>query len=147
MLKEYNTIREIVGPLMLVEGVEGVKYNELVEIRQENGEIRSGKVLEINRDKALVQLFEASQGIKMATSKARFLGHGIELGVSEDMLGRVFDGNRALDCARFSEIADEEVRLFKRDADCREHDCEFCVAADNFRLSCDLCGKFCMRHT
>lgn len=89
MLKEYNTIREIVGPLMLVEGVEGVKYNELVEIRQANGEIRSGKVLEINRDKALVQLFEASQGIKMATSKARFLGHGIELGVSEDMLGRV----------------------------------------------------------
>ena len=73
MLKEYNTIREIVGPLMLVEGVEGVKYNELVEIRQENGEVRSGKVLEINRDKALVQLFEASQGIKMATSKARFL--------------------------------------------------------------------------
>lgn len=72
MLKEYNTIREIVGPLMLVEGVEGVKYNELVEIRQENGEVRSGKVLEINRDKALVQLFEASQGIKMATSKARF---------------------------------------------------------------------------
>jgi V/A-type H+-transporting ATPase subunit B len=52
MLKEYNTIREIVGPLALVEGVEGVKYNELVEIRQENGEIRSGKVLEINRDKA-----------------------------------------------------------------------------------------------
>ena len=92
MLKEYNTIREIVGPLMLVEGVEGVKYNELVEIRQENGEIRSGKVLEINRDKALVQLFEASQGIKMASAKARFLGHGIELGVSEDMLGRVFDG-------------------------------------------------------
>lgn len=92
MLKEYNTIREIVGPLMLVEGVEGVKYNELVEIRQENDEVRSGKVLEINRDKALVQLFEASQGIKMATSKARFLGHGIELGVSEDMLGRVFDG-------------------------------------------------------
>lgn len=64
MLREYNTIREIVGPLMLVEGVEGVKYNELVEIRQENGEVRSGKVLEINRDKALVQLFEASQGIK-----------------------------------------------------------------------------------
>ena len=92
MIKEYNTIREIVGPLMLVEGVEGVKYNELVEIRQENGEVRSGKVLEVNRDKALVQLFEPSQGIKMSTSKARFLGHCIELGVSEDMLGRVFDG-------------------------------------------------------
>jgi len=92
MLKEYNTIREIVGPLMLVEGVEGVKYNELVEIGQENGEIRSGKVLEINRDKALVQLFEPSQGIKMATTKARFLGHSVELAVSEEMLGRVFDG-------------------------------------------------------
>ncbi len=92
MLKEYNTVREIVGPLMLVEGVEGVKYNELVEVRQENGEIRSGKVLEINGDKAMVQLFEPSQGIKISTSKARFLGHGIELAVSEEMLGRVFDG-------------------------------------------------------
>jgi len=92
MLKEYNTIKEIVGPLMLVEGVEGVKYDELVEIRQANGEIRSGKVLEINRDKALVQLFEPSQGIQMSSTKARFLGHSVELGVSEDMLGRVFDG-------------------------------------------------------
>lgn len=92
MLKEYRTIREIVGPLMLVEGVEGVKYDELVEIRQENGEVRSGKVLEVNRDKALVQLFEPSQGIKMSTAKARFLGRSIELAVSEEMLGRVFDG-------------------------------------------------------
>ena len=92
MLKEYKTIREVVGPLMLVEGVEGVKYEELVEIRQENGEIRSGKVLEINRDKALVQLFEPSQGIKISTAKARFLGKSVELAVSEEMLGRVFDG-------------------------------------------------------
>ena len=66
MLREYNTIREIVGPLMLVEGVEGVKYDELVEIRQANGEIRHGKVLEINRDKALVQLYEPSQGLEIA---------------------------------------------------------------------------------
>ena len=92
MLKEYKTIKEIVGPLMLVEGVEGVKYNELVEIRQEDGDIRSGKVLEINQDKAMVQLFEPSQGIKISTSKARFLGKSIELPVSEEMLGRVFDG-------------------------------------------------------
>ncbi len=92
MLKEYKTIREVVGPLMLVEGVEGVKYEELVEIRQENGEIRSGKVLEINKDKALVQLFEPSQGIKISTAKARFLGKSVELAVSEEMLGRVFDG-------------------------------------------------------
>lgn len=92
MLKEYKTIREIVGPLMLVEGVEGVKYNEMVEIVAADGAIRRGKVLEINRDKALVQLFEPSQGIQMSSSKARFLGKSMELAVSADMLGRVFDG-------------------------------------------------------
>ncbi len=92
MIKEYKTIREVVGPLMLVDGVEGVKYNELVEIVQANGETRSGKVLEVNGDKAIVQLFESSQGLKISTSKARFLGKSLELAVSEDMLGRVFDG-------------------------------------------------------
>ena len=92
MYKEYKTIKEVVGPLMLVEGVEGVGYNELVEITQANGEVRRGKVLEIKGDKAVVQLFESSQGLKIADSKAKFLGHGVELAVSEDMLGRVFDG-------------------------------------------------------
>lgn len=92
VLKEYKTIKEVVGPLVLVEGVEGVKYNELVEIVQKNGEVRRGKVLEVNRDKALVQLFENSQGLQISTSRAKFLGHSLELGVSEDMLGRVFDG-------------------------------------------------------
>lgn len=92
MQKEYRTIREVVGPLMLVENVEGVKYNELVEIEQSSGEVRQGKVLEINRDRALVQLFEASQGLKISSAKARFLGKSIELKVSPDMLGRVFDG-------------------------------------------------------
>jgi len=92
MYKEYKTIKEVVGPLMLVEGVEGVGYNELVEITQANGEVRRGKVLEIKDDKAVVQLFESSQGLKIIDSKAKFLGHGVELAVSEDMLGRVFDG-------------------------------------------------------
>lgn len=92
MLKEYRTIREVVGPLMLVDGVEGVKFNELVEIEQKNGEIRSGRVLEIDGDRALLQLFEGSQGLRISDSKARFLGRGIELSVSRDMLGRVFDG-------------------------------------------------------
>jgi V/A-type H+/Na+-transporting ATPase subunit B len=92
MLKEYKTIKEVVGPLMLVEGVDGVKYDELVEIEQETGERRRGRVLQIENDKALVQLFEGSQGLKISTSKARFLGRGIELAVSYDMLGRVFDG-------------------------------------------------------
>ncbi|MBQ7643017.1 MAG: V-type ATP synthase subunit B [Clostridia bacterium] len=92
MYKEYKTIKEVVGPLMLVEGVEGVKYDELVEVTQENGEVRRGKVLEVNDDKAVVQLFENTQGLKISTSKARFLGRSLSLSVSEDMLGRVFDG-------------------------------------------------------
>ena len=92
MLKEYRTIREVVGPLMMVDGVSGVKYDELVEIEQANGEIRSGRVLEIDGDKALVQLFEGSQGLKISDARARFLGHGIQLAVAPDILGRVFDG-------------------------------------------------------
>ncbi len=92
MLKEYRTIREVVGPLMMVDQVSGVTYNELVEIRQANGEIRRGKVLEVSGDRALVQLFESSNGLQIQTASARFLGHSIELGVSMDMLGRVFDG-------------------------------------------------------
>ncbi|KYO65389.1 V-type ATP synthase subunit B [Thermovenabulum gondwanense] len=92
MLKEYKTAREIAGPLMLVEGVEGVKYNELVEIETGQGEIRRGQVLEVNGDKALVQLFEGSTGLNINDCKVRFLGKSIELGVSLDMLGRVFDG-------------------------------------------------------
>jgi V/A-type H+-transporting ATPase subunit B len=92
MLKEYKTAREIVGPLMLVENVEGVKYNELVEIETGSGEIRRGQVLEVDGDKALVQLFEGSTGLNIHDCKVRFVGKSIELGVSIDMLGRVFDG-------------------------------------------------------
>lgn len=92
MFKEYQTIREVVGPLMLVEGVSGVTYNELVEIEQRDGARRNGKVLEVNGDNALVQLFESSHGLQIEGAKARFLGRGIEISVSMDMLGRVFDG-------------------------------------------------------
>lgn len=92
MRKEYRTIKEVVGPLMLVEDVSCVKYDELVEIVQADGSIRRGRVLEINGDKALLQLFEGSQGLRIADSKARFLGKSIELDVAPDMLGRVFDG-------------------------------------------------------
>ena len=92
MRKEYKTIREVAGPLMLVNQVEGVKYDELVEIEQSDGRIRRGKVLEINQDKALLQLFEGSQGLRITDSSAKFLGHSIELAVAPDMLGRVFDG-------------------------------------------------------
>lgn len=92
MLKEYRSISEIVGPLMLIEHVEGIKFGELAEIELKDGSIRRGRVLEVNRDKALVQIFEGSSGMNVNESKVRFLGKGIELPVSMDMLGRVFDG-------------------------------------------------------
>lgn len=92
MFKEYKTVKEVVGPLMLVEGVEGVKYDELVEVAQDGGETRRGKVLEVRDDKAVVQLFENTQGLKISSAKVRFLGRSMSLAVSEDMLGRVFSG-------------------------------------------------------
>ena len=92
MIKEYNTISEVSGPLMLVKGVDGVGYDELGEIELADGELRNCKVLEINGSNILVQLFENPAGLNIEDSKVRFLGHGIELGVSMDMLGRVFDG-------------------------------------------------------
>ncbi|MCI1305961.1 MAG: V-type ATP synthase subunit B [Lachnospiraceae bacterium] len=92
MSKEYRTIQEVAGPLMLVRGVENVTYNELGEIELASGEKRRCKVLEIDGGNALVQLFEDSTGINLSNSKVRFLGRAMELGVSEDMLGRVFDG-------------------------------------------------------
>ena len=92
MLKEYRTIREIAGPLMVVSGVEGVTYDELVEVELHDGSVRRGQVLEVNGDTAVVQLFESAAGINMADAKVRFLGHPLQLGVSADMLGRVFNG-------------------------------------------------------
>lgn len=92
MPREYKTIQEVAGPLMLVKGVENVKYDELGEIELPNGDRRRCKVLEINGSDALVQLFENSAGINLAESKVRFLGRSMELAVSSDMLSRVFDG-------------------------------------------------------
>ncbi|MDR1328646.1 MAG: V-type ATP synthase subunit B [Oscillospiraceae bacterium] len=92
MIREYRTIQEIVSPLMVVRNVEGVTYDELAEIELPGGEVRRCKVLEVNGDSAVVQLFESAAGINLAASKVRFLGHPLELAVSGDMLGRVFNG-------------------------------------------------------
>ena len=92
MQKEYKTLESIAGPLILVEGVDGVKYEELVEMTTPDGSRRVGRVLEINKDKALVQMFESTQGITTEGTKAKFLGKPLEIGVSEDMLGRIFSG-------------------------------------------------------
>lgn len=92
MPREYRTIEEAAGPLLLVKDVEGAKYGELAEIRLKNGEKRRCRVLEVDGTNALVQLFENSAGINLNDSSVVFSGHQMELGVSEDMLGRVFDG-------------------------------------------------------
>ncbi len=92
MIREYKTIESINGPLMVVRRVSGVTYDEQAEIQLSDGSVRRGKVLEINGDTAVVQLYEPSAGINLAQSKVRFLGHPLELAVSEDMLGRVFSG-------------------------------------------------------
>ncbi|MBN2851490.1 MAG: V-type ATP synthase subunit B, partial [Clostridia bacterium] len=91
-MKEYRTIREVAGPLMVVDKVNNVKYEELVEIELQNGEMRRGKVLEIDEDRALVQLFESAAGIDIHNSKVKFLGRVATLPVSKDIVGRVFDG-------------------------------------------------------
>ena len=92
MIREYKTIREISGPLMVVDHVQGVTYDELAEIILSDGSTRRCKVLEVNGDRAVVQLFDASAGINLADSRIRFLGHPLQLAVSRDMLGRVFNG-------------------------------------------------------
>ena len=92
MIREYKTIQEISGPLMVVDRVRGVTYDELGEIELSDGTVRRCQVLEVNGDTAVVQLFENSAGINLAESKIRFLGHPLQLGVSGDMLGRVFNG-------------------------------------------------------
>ncbi len=122
MKKEYKTIKEAVGPLMMVECVENVKYYEIVEIKEANGKSRLGRVLEIKDKTAVVQLFESSQGLQLSNSKAKFLGHPLELAVSKDMIGRVFDGmGKPIDggadivAERYDDINGEPINPAARD--------------------------------
>ena len=90
--REYRTVKQVVGPLILVDGVEGVTYGELTDIKQDDGTVRRGRVLEVSGDRAMVQVFEGTSGLAPEEVRVKFLGKGIELGVSPDILGRVFDG-------------------------------------------------------
>jgi len=90
--REYRTAKDIIGPLILVDGVEGITYGELTDIKLSDGTVRRGRVLEVNGDKAVVQVFEGTSGLSPEDITVKFLGKGTELGVSQDMLGRVFDG-------------------------------------------------------
>lgn len=99
MKKWYKTIKELYGPLLIVEGVENARFEDLVEVETQNGDIRRGRVLEASEDKAVVQMFDSTAGINIENSSARFLGKTLKLGVSELMLGRVFTG--------FGNVADD----------------------------------------
>ncbi len=92
MLKEYTSVSEVTGPLMIVENVEGVAYGELVEVSTATGEKRVGQVLEVREDKVIVQLFQGTAGIDTKSTRVRFIGETMKIGVSEEMLGRIFDG-------------------------------------------------------
>jgi len=92
MLKEYLTIRDIIGPLLLVENVEEAKYAELVEIEFPDGSVGMGNVLEVTRDAVLIQSFEGTRGLNTTQTRIKFTGRGLELPVARDILGRVFDG-------------------------------------------------------
>ncbi|MBP1751145.1 MAG: H+transporting two-sector ATPase alpha/beta subunit central region [Deltaproteobacteria bacterium] len=93
IVREYRTVKEIAGPLMLVDDVEGVTYGELADIKMDDGSTRRGRVLEVHDRKAMVQVFEGTRGLSPEDVRVKFLGKGMELGVSIDMLGRVFDGS------------------------------------------------------
>ena len=92
MITEYKAVRDLVGPLMLVEFVEGVSYNELAHVKMPDGRVRMGQVLEVDRDRALVQIFEGSREIAPDDVKVRFLGHGLTMNLSPDIIARVFNG-------------------------------------------------------
>jgi V/A-type H+-transporting ATPase subunit B len=89
---EYTTVTEVAGPLMIVEGIKDVAYNEVVKIRLASGEERTGQVLEAFLDKAIIQVFEGTKGLDTDKTSARFIGETMKLGVSKEMLGRIFDG-------------------------------------------------------
>lgn len=92
MITEYKAVRDIVGPLLLVEGVAGARYNELAHVKMPDGRVRLGQVLEVDRDRALVQVFEGSRGIAADNVKVRFLGHGLMMDLADDIVGRIFNG-------------------------------------------------------
>ena len=94
----YNTVSEVSGPLIVVERVKGVGYNEVVEVRTPSGEERRGQVLEVSKDSAVIMVFEGTEGIDTSQTSVRFAGESLMLPVSMELVGRVFDGlGRPLD--------------------------------------------------
>lgn len=91
-MKEYKTVTQIAGPLVFVENVSGVGYNELVEVTLPSGEKQKGQVLDVSENVAVVQVFGSTSGLNTTSTSVKFLGETMRLGVTQDMLGRVFSG-------------------------------------------------------
>ena len=89
---EYTRVAEIKGPLMIIEGVTKVSFDELVEVETSGGERRLGRVVEVGYGKAVVQIFEGTTGLAISGTRAKFLGKTMTMPVSQELLGRVFDG-------------------------------------------------------
>ncbi|MDH3446078.1 MAG: V-type ATP synthase subunit B, partial [Deltaproteobacteria bacterium] len=110
-VKEYRTLESVSGALLLFRGVDSVAHGEMVEVVTRGGDVRNGQVLEVDRDRAVVQVFTGAQGIDVETTRARFLGKVARLGVGSEMLGRVFDGSgRPLDGSP-AIIGDKELEV------------------------------------
>ncbi|MFX0207493.1 MAG: V-type ATP synthase subunit B [Candidatus Hodarchaeota archaeon] len=91
--RTYRTIDSITGPLVFVKDTQGVSYSEIVLIEDPSGEKRTGQVLEVSEDLAIIQSFEGTRGLDTSTTTVRFLGEAIKLSVSQEMIGRVFSGS------------------------------------------------------
>ncbi|HLD59521.1 MAG TPA: hypothetical protein VI912_00890, partial [Candidatus Bilamarchaeaceae archaeon] len=92
LMKEYRTISQIAGPLVFVNDISGVSYNEIVEVMLSNGEKRKGQVLDVSKKTAVVQIFGSTAGISTDKTSVKFLGDTMKLGLSSEMLGRTFNG-------------------------------------------------------
>ncbi|MHB0945597.1 MAG: V-type ATP synthase subunit B [Sedimentisphaerales bacterium] len=122
MLTEYQTVQSISGPLMLVENVSGARYGEMVEIEICDGTVRHGQILQVDHDKVLVQVFEGTEGVDIASSTVRLLGKPQQLAVSPDILGRVFtgtgrpkDGGAEIVAEKFVNINGNPINPYSRD--------------------------------
>src|SRR5574344_1316625 len=89
---EYRGVSSIAGPLVFIDNIRGIAYDELVEITTPTGDVRLGQVLDVTASAAVIQVFGGTVGLSQEKTKARFLGSALKIPVSKDMLGRVFDG-------------------------------------------------------
>ena len=90
---QYVGLKEINGPLVVLDGVKDASFDEIAEIRLDDGTSRIGRIVEIAGEKVVLQVFEGTKGLSLVNTKSRFTGKPMEMPLSEDILGRVFSGS------------------------------------------------------